>query len=630
MFLVELVLQGIRGVQQARVRFQGGFNLITAGNEAGKTTAADTILRLLYPVNQPEKMETLVSRATPDQSRGALVIFSDDSSYYQIIQDFSKKAVNLSKHDPATKKFALQFKDWSSTSQFMTGLLPGISEEDYGRLFIFRRDSCSGQSSPAVSTSSGAPAAKVRTAAPAGRQPGQDAKLAELRETMRKAEEAADAEYKLDSAKIRLGEIAKNLDSIADARKQAERLEVEIEKHKVCEMLPENLHELIENHEREQGEKMVKTDELAQDIESLTLQRDAIPPANMVMDKLFLAGVVVCGLALVSGLFPFEGSDLYFPIGMLGSLLLIAAGWYNSSRKNAQRKAVQTEIDSLVKERADIEKKFQDSGATIMRFMKNTDSKTAAELREKSDNYHHYQSQYRDLLEHQQLMLGSVNVDELQAEYSRQQDEVAALDKAAKALAHNAVDTYSVRLEIERIEGEMSPSIPHDMGSFGMDLGAEPAPPALQHTGGGVNVLAEIAVASRVSGIEIETLVPAVESAAQRNLTAVSGGRYVKVEVGPNGLPIVHDRAGAKLAFNTLSHGTRDMACFCLRAGIVEAIAGKRRLPFVLDDPFTGFDPVRQQAACQLLRLLGAKTQVILFTSNPSLRIASDVAAELK
>jgi DNA repair exonuclease SbcCD ATPase subunit len=631
MFLVELVLQGIRGVQQARMRFQGGFNIVAAGNEAGKTTAVDAILRLLYPVNQPEKMESLVSRATPDQSRGALVIFSDDSSYYQIIQDFSKKAVNLSKHDPATKKFALQFKDWNSTSQFMAGLLPGISEEDYGRLFMFRRDSCSGQSSPvpAASLSAGAPALKGRPTAPAGRQSGQDAKLAELRETMRKAEEAADAEYKLDAAKIRLGEIAKKLDSMADARKHAEALEMEIEKLKVCEILPENLHELIENHEREQSEKRVKIDDLAQDIESLTLQRDAIPPANMVMDKLFIAGVAVGGLALVSGLFPFEGSDLYFPIGMLGSLLLIAAGWYNSSRKNVQRKTVQTEIDGLVKERAEIEKKFQDSGATIMKFMKTTDSKTAAELREKCDNFRHFQSQYRDLIEQQQMMQGSVNVDELQSEYARQQDEVATLDKAAKALAHNAVDTYSVRQEIERIEGEMSPSS-HDRGSFGADLGGEPAPAAPQAAGGGVNLLAEIAVASRVSGIEIETLVPAVESAAQRNLTAVSAGKYVKVEVGPDGLPIVHDRSGAKLAFGTLSHGTREMACFCLRAGLVEAIAGKRRLPFVLDDPFAGFDPVRQQAACQLLRVLGTKTQVILFTSNPALRTASDVAVELK
>jgi len=124
--------------------------------------------------------------------------------------------------------------------------------------------------------------------------------------------------------------------------------------------------------------------------------------------------------------------------------------------------------------------------------------------------------------------------------------------------------------------------------------------------------------------------VPAVESAAQRNLTAVSAGKYVKVEVGPDGLPVVHDKGGAKLAYGTLSHGTREMVCFCLRAGLVEAIAGKRRVPFVLDDPFTGLDPARQQAACQILRSLGTKTQVILFTSNPALKTAGDTVLELK
>jgi hypothetical protein len=631
MFLVELVLQGIRGFQQlARVRFQGGFNFVAAGNEAGKTTAVDTIVRLLNPVNQPGKMESLVSRVVPDASRGALVVFSDDSSYYRVIQDFSKRAVNLSKYNPGTKEFTLMHKDWDATSQFMAGLLPGISEEDYGRLFVFRREACSGQASgdlPAYPAAA-PPAAKGRPAPPAGRPSGHDARLADLRETMRKAEEAADAEYKLDAAKIRLGEIAKKLAGMTDARKRLEELEAEIENLKVCETLPENLPDLISDHEREQGEKMVKTEDLAQDIESLTMQRDAIPQANLVMDKLFLAGVAVGGLALISGLFPLEGSDIYFPIGVLAALLLIAAGWYNSSRKNAQRTEVQKEIDGLVKERAEIEKKFQDSGAAIMKFMKATDSKSASELKEKSDNYRHFLSLYHDIKEQQQLMTGGVNVDDLQAEQARQQEEVASLDKAAKALAHNAVDTYSVRQEIERIEAEHAPAAP-DLGFSGMDMGAEFVPPT-QPAGAGMNVLAEIAVASRVSGIEMETLVPAVESAAQRNLLTLSAGKYVRVEVGPDGLPMVHDKGGAKLAYGTLSHGTREMVCFCLRAGLVEAIAGKRRIPFVLDDPFTGMDPARQQAACQLLRVLGTKTQVILFTSNPALKAPNDIAVELK
>jgi uncharacterized protein YhaN len=110
----------------------------------------------------------------------------------------------------------------------------------------------------------------------------------------------------------------------------------------------------------------------------------------------------------------------------------------------------------------------------------------------------------------------------------------------------------------------------------------------------------------------------------------MSAAKYARVEVGPDGLPVVHDRSGSKFAYGTLSHGTREMVFFCLRAGLVEAIAGKRRLPFVLDDPFTALDGARQQAACQLLRVLGAKTQVILFTSNSALKAPNETALELK
>jgi hypothetical protein len=635
MFLVELVLQGIRGFQQlSRVRFQGGFNFVGAGNEAGKTTSVETIIRLLYPVNQPGKMESLVSRVVPEASRGALVIYSDDGAYYRVIQDFSKRAVNLSRYNPATKEFTLMHKDWETTAQFMTGLLPGISEEDYGRLFVYRRESCSGQ--PAadmhVAVSSSAQGAKERPgSAPAGRPSGQTVRLAELRETLRKAEEAADAEYKLDAAKIRLGEIGKKLEGIEEGKRRTEELEAQIEELKSCEILPENLSDLIGDHEQEQSQKMVKTDELDRDIESLTMQRNAIPQANMVMDKLFIAGVVVGGLALITGLFvPLEGSDLYFPLGMLASILLIVAGWYNSSRKNAQRKEVQKEIDVLVKERADLEKKFQDSGAAIMKYMQSTGATSAAELREKAENYRYFQNMHHDLREQQRLMMGALNVEDLQTEYAKLQAEREVLDKAAKALAHNALDTYSVRQEIDRIESELAPAAP-DLGFSGFGMGADFASPPSQHAGGtGMNILADIAMASRMSGIEMETLVPAVESAAQRNLSGMSAAKYVKVEVGPDGLPVAHDRHGSKFTYGSLSHGTREMVYFCLRAGLVEAIAGKRRLPFVLDDPFIALDGTRQQAACQLLRVLGAKTQVILFTSNSALKAPNETALELK
>jgi uncharacterized protein YhaN len=634
MFLVELVMQGVRGFQRlVRLRFQGGFNIVTAGNEGGKTTAVDSIVRLLFPVNDAGRMENLTSRSAADGSRAALVLFGDDQAYFRVIQDFTRRAVNLSRYNAATKDFALVQKDWASTAGFLATLLPGMSEEDYARLFVLRRDAGAGpaaQAAPAEPMHRPAAVPQARPAPP--RAAAQETRLTELRETLRKAEEAADAEYKADAARIRLGEIAKKLERFDESGRQVAELEAQLAELKACENLPADLSDLISAHEQEQSRKTVKIDEVDRDIEGLTIQRDTIPQANLLTDKLFIAGVVVGALALVAGLFLLsEEQAVFFPLGILGSLLLIAAGWYNGTRRNAQRKDVQREIDALVKERADIERKFQESGAAIMKCMQATGSSSAAALKEQADNYRHLQEMHRDMAEQQGLALGGQQREEVQAELAGQQAETASLEKAAKDLARYAVDTYSVRQEIDRIESEMSPATPAAEAdlSFASGFGGDFTPPGHQ-AASGTNILADIAVASRVSGIEMDTLVPAVESAAQRNLAAASGGAYIKVEAGPDGLPVIHDRGGVRLPFAALSHSTRELVCFCLRTGIVEAIAGKRRLPCILDDPFAGMDPGRQQAACQVLRVLGAKTQVILFTSNPALKTPNDAAAELK
>ena len=635
MFLVELVMQGIRGFRElARLRFQNGFNLVAAGNEAGKTAAVDSMERLLFPVDQPSRIASLISRQVPDASRGALVVYSDESSYYRLIQDFSKCAVNLSKYNPATKEFSLLYKTWETAVPFMAGLTAGITEEEYAKLFIIRRDQRAVRSaSPAAAAPAATPLPRKQPARRSGTAAASEGRLAELREMLRKAEEAADAEYRLQSGKLRLDELRKKLESHDDIDNQYAEMEARLEELKSCATMPQNLAELIDAHVEQQGKKMADSDDLHEQLTQLNAQLDSMPKANIILDKLFLAGVVVAAVSFVAALAVLTPEqDYFFLLGILAAAVLIFAAWYNGSRKTAQRKVVQKEIESLEADRAALEKSFEQGGAAIMDYMKATGSETTEELKEKFDNYRHFLLLRDDIAEQQQRMHGGVTNEALLEDYQRQQLEVLELDKAARAVAHNAVDTYSIRQDIERIESELPGGGPSstfawdagapDLGDFGSPDFGVAAP--------GAGFLAELSIASRIGALEMETLIPAVEAAAQRNLTAITAGKYVRIEIAGDAGPVVHAKDDTAVQVSGLSPSTQELISFCIRTGIVEALAGKRRLPLLLDDPLAGFDPLRQKAACQVLRSLGARTQVILFASNPALKMDGDVFAELK
>ncbi len=635
MFLVELVMQGVRGFRElARLRFQSGFNLVAAGNEAGKTAAVDSMQRLLFPVDEPSRIAPLISRFAPDASRGALVVYSDDGGYYRLIQDFSKRAVNLSKYNPATKEFSLMYKTWESAVPFMTGLTAGIAEEEYARIFIIRRDQRAVSSASTIAPVA-APPVRNQPAAKSGKTAASEARLAELRETLRKAEEAADAEYRLQSGKLRLDELQKKLESLDEIDNKYAEMEARLEELKGCADLPPNLAELIDAHVEQQSKKMADSDDLQEQLAALKAQLDSMPEANLFSDKLFIGGVVVAGVSLIAALAvlpSYPRLDYLFPLGILAAAILIVSAWYRGTRGSAQRKVVQKEIGALEADLVALEKNFEQGGASIMACMKSTGSKTTEELKEKVDNYRHFLSLREEIAEQQQRIYGGVTHKALLEDYQNQQLEVIELDKAARAVAHNAVDTYSLRQDIDRIVSELPGGGPSSAPSW--DVGAPElcdfGAPDLGGVAPGTGFLEELGIASRIGAIEMETLIPAVEAAAQRNLTAVTAGKYVRIEIAGDAGPQVHGKDNTAVQVADLSPSTQELISFCIRTGIVEALVGKRRLPLLLDDPLAGFDPMRQKAACQVLRSLGARTQVVLFTSNPELKIPGDVYAELK
>lgn len=641
MFLVELVMQGVRRFKEpARLRFQSGFNFVAAGNEAGKTTAVDTVQRLLFPSGDAGRLSKFLPRQAPDASRGALVVYSGDGSYYRVIQDFSRQGVNLSRYDPATKEFILQHKDWASAAQFMAAMTAGISEDDFARIFFFRRGQSPGAQPgipPAAEPRAFTPPAQTRAAAaPAGRSPAKEARLAELREALARAEKAADAEYRAQSGKLRLQEIGKKLGVLQEIDERIAELESKLAEMKGCENLPGDLSHLIEEHERAQSQRMMDLDRITQDISGVQSQIDTVPRLNIMADPLFIAGVVLAAGSVVAALFFLTTEQAaFFPIGVIASLGLVAGAWYKSSRKNAECAVLQKEIDELEAQRVEVEKSFEQGGAPILACLKATGLTSPAELKDLVENYRYYRSLLDEAKEQRERMASGASPEALRAEYDAQQKETAELDKAAHAVAHENIDAYSLRQDIERIEQELALSPQHaapswDFGGGEEDLaggsGAAAAPAAAAPGG----FFGELGTAIRVGGIEPDILIPAVVAACQRNLAAVTNGAYVRVDISPGSDPVVYDRNNVRLGAADLSHSTAETLYFCLRAGLVEALAGKLRLPFLLDDPAAGLDPARQKAAFQVLRTLGGKTQVILFTSNPAHRAQGDVAMELK
>jgi hypothetical protein len=640
MFLVELVMQGVRGFQAlVRLRFQGGFNLVAAGNEAGKTTAVETVQRLLFPRNEAGLLDILLSRQTPDASRGALVVFSDDGGYYRIIEDFSKRAANLSKYDAGTKDFTLMHKDWDTAATFMSRLTSNTAEEDFARVFLFRRDHYANlrhASGPAVKHSPMPRVQQTRPAAPLVKPSGANQeKLAELHEALQKSEEAADAEYKAQSAKLALDEVRKKLASLEEIEQKRHDINAKLAELKGCENLPEDLHTLLEAYERLQGQKSAESEEVNSQLVGLKAQLESLPTTDLMKDKFLLAGGVLGAISFILGMFVLSSSQrMYFYGGLAAALGLMGFAVFNSTRSSGKRATILQDIEALEKDRNGIEKRPDKESLAMKTLMKSTNSASPADLKDKADSFRYLHSLRDDIEDQWKRITSDRNPEMLQQEYNKLQQEALELGKAARAVTQNNIDTYAIRQEIERLEGDSSPpssggGVAWDFGNEAQDLPTDFAAQPASTSRAGFHP--ELESGGRIAGIELETLIPAVEAAAQRNLSAITNNKYVRIEVGHNGgMPIVHSRDESVCTYTDLSHATQDLIYFCLRTGLVEALAGKVRLPILLDDPLAGFDATRQKAACQVLRTLGSKTQVILFSSNPALKAEGDAFAELQ
>ena len=122
---------------------------------------------------------------------------------------------------------------------------------------------------------------------------------------------------------------------------------------------------------------------------------------------------------------------------------------------------------------------------------------------------------------------------------------------------------------------------------------------------------------STVTQTVSEEYLPSLSQYATDYMKNITSGRYTAVSVSSDWDATVDcvDRSGVSPA--VLSIGALDQLYFSLRIACGEVLSAGRKLPVILDDPFTAFDRNRLDNALDLLAKLAKENQIILLTHDP-------------
>lgn len=110
-----------------------------------------------------------------------------------------------------------------------------------------------------------------------------------------------------------------------------------------------------------------------------------------------------------------------------------------------------------------------------------------------------------------------------------------------------------------------------------------------------------------------KSFVPKIRDNFQQYISAVTDGKYANAVVDDKFNLRLEENSGMR-EFDYFSKGTSDVAVFCLRLALIDAMYGKNAPLLILDDPFVNLDESRYSTAMDILQKRAKKCQVLYFT----------------
>ena len=126
-----------------------------------------------------------------------------------------------------------------------------------------------------------------------------------------------------------------------------------------------------------------------------------------------------------------------------------------------------------------------------------------------------------------------------------------------------------------------------------------------------------------------EVLAPAADqfqAVLGRYVGVVSQGRYqtVRLKEGPLDFDVLGPEREDFVEPRELSFGTTEQLLLAARLTLTELVAGEKKPPLLLDEPFGSFDEGRLKAAVGLLSSIAKERQVVLFTHQEAVASACE------
>lgn len=690
MILRRLAVRDFRRFERFEVGFAPGLNVVVGTNEAGKSTLREAITLALFQDPKTTDRKVLGLRRWRASSQFAVELeFEADGRSYLLAKDFQARTARLEERGSGetledaraverrikellglgsratfestvrvSQREITQLRDGPGIADSLQKLVTGGEQDIQASRVLEELDRALGALRTTSSSNPG-PLAVLP-----GRLAAKESAAALKRQSLARAEEARAG---LAAAQEALAETRRDLeekeaverdcaerfrleDELAKAREAEERLLGKAERAAALEEAVARAERELERY----AAVLAVPSEQAAEVASLEVQaaRAAAPSADLAAQAgrppLRVAWLAAAaGLALVG----LVGGALYPP---LLALLLIGVGLLAWELRRARSGAVD-EAALAVRIRAEEQQRSAESAAArLSAVLAAAGCGQAAEFRAKRLRAEELRRQLgEDRARLEGLLAGQTLADveaERRAASRRARDLAERLDEPRMRLAkldqvayrrltadieglRARVDSLGKQVEDLRVTvlaNQAGVDEVHSLEEEAQELrdqlaAAEERQQVLRLAR---QVLDEARLASMVSAKDV------LEGELGGLIAEITGGRYRQVVVDPSKLSIQvlsPDRGelvGASLD-GDLSTGTVEQLYLAARLAIARLLAGGRRPPFILDDPFVTFDGTRTKAALALCKRLSAEHQVLLFTCHQAYRAAADHVVEL-